>query len=54
MAQLTDDCFAFDGGLLPVTETMARIRERLGPITDGVPVPLDAALGRILAEFGLT
>ncbi len=50
MVQLTDDCFAFDGGLIPVDAALARVRERLVPVTAVETVPLDAALGRILAE----
>jgi len=49
MVQLTDDCFAFDGGLMPVDAALARVRERIAPVTAVASVPLDAALGRILA-----
>ena len=50
MVQLTDDCFAFDGGLMPVDLALARVRERLAPVTGIETVPLDAGLGRILAQ----
>ena len=50
MAQLTDDCFAFDGPLIRADDALARIRERLVPIADSVCVPVSSALGRILAE----
>ncbi|MEQ8817154.1 MAG: molybdopterin molybdotransferase MoeA [Thalassobaculum sp.] len=49
MVQLTDDCFAFDGGLMPVDQALARVRERLVPVTAVETAPLDATLGRILA-----
>lgn len=49
MVQLTDDCFAFDGGLIPVDQALARVRERIVPVTDVETVPLDAGLGRVLA-----
>ncbi|MEQ8251608.1 MAG: molybdopterin molybdotransferase MoeA [Oceanibaculum nanhaiense] len=50
MAQLTDDCFAFGGRLVPVTEALAELRGRLAPLTAMESVPLRAALGRCLAE----
>ncbi|WP_420405956.1 gephyrin-like molybdotransferase Glp [Nisaea sp.] len=49
MAQLTDDCFAFGGKLIPVAEALARFREILTPVVTPEEVRLDAALGRILA-----
>jgi molybdopterin molybdotransferase len=50
MSQLTDDCFAFGGKLVPVADALARFRESLTPVVDPERVPLSAALGRILAE----
>ena len=51
MAQLSDDCFAFSGPLLPVDEVERIIGER---VRAGRPrprrVPLDAACGRVLAD----
>ena len=49
MAQLSDDCFAFGGKLLAVEDAAAMIAARV-PLLDGAaPVPLRAALGRVLA-----
>src|SRR5690606_26004904 len=50
MAQLTDDCFAFGGRLVPVEEALTELRGRLTPLTAMESVPLRAALGRCLAE----
>ena len=49
MAQLTDDCFAFSGPLLPVDEVERMIAERVAPVAEIETVPLDAARGRVLA-----
>jgi molybdopterin molybdotransferase len=49
MAQLTDDCFAFDGPLLPVDEAERIIRERVGPVSEIETVALNAAGGRVIA-----
>jgi len=49
MAQLTDDCFAFSGPLLPVADMERMIVERIAPVTEVEPVALDDALGRIIA-----
>lgn len=49
MAQLTDDCFAFSGPLLPVAEMEKLIAERVTPITGTEQVPLSGARGRVLA-----
>ena len=49
MAQLTDDCFAFSGPLLPVAEAEQIIAERVVPVAEIETVPLTAAGGRILA-----
>jgi molybdopterin molybdotransferase len=49
MAQLTDDCFAFSGPLLPVAEAERLIGARVNPVSGSETVPLRAALGRVLA-----
>ena len=49
MAQLTDDCFAFSGPLLPIAEMERMIAERVAPVTETENVPLAAARGRVLA-----
>ena len=50
MAQLTDDCFAFSGPLLPLTEAERLISERITPIAEIETATLKGALGRILAQ----
>jgi molybdopterin molybdotransferase len=50
MAQLTDDCFAFSGPLLPVDEVERLIRERVSPLSEIETVSLDAANGRVIAR----
>ncbi|HZP78127.1 MAG TPA: gephyrin-like molybdotransferase Glp [Pseudolabrys sp.] len=49
MAQLTDDCFAFSGPLLPIEEMERLIAERVNPVTEIEQVPLAEARGRVLA-----
>jgi molybdopterin molybdotransferase len=49
MAQLTDDCFAFSGPLLPIADMERMIAERVRPVTETESVPLAAARGRVLA-----
>ncbi|HEY4405364.1 MAG TPA: gephyrin-like molybdotransferase Glp [Xanthobacteraceae bacterium] len=49
MAQLTDDCFAFSGPLLPIDEVERILRERVMPVPETETVPLAAAYGRVLA-----
>jgi len=49
MAQLSDDCFAFNGPLLPVAEAERLIGERVSPVAGGEAAPLREALGRVLA-----
>jgi molybdopterin molybdotransferase len=49
MAQLSDDCFAFSGPLLPVAEAERLIAERIMPVAGRTAVPLRDALGRVLA-----
>ncbi|MDB5649584.1 MAG: molybdopterin molybdenumtransferase MoeA [Hyphomicrobiales bacterium] len=50
MAQLSDDCFAFGGKLLPVDDAVALISARVGAVTETQSVALDDADGRVLAE----
>jgi molybdopterin molybdotransferase len=50
MAQLSDDCFAFGGGLLEVAAALAHIDERIERVVEAETVPLAAAAGRILAR----
>src|SRR5262249_4041797 len=50
MAQLTDDCFAFSGPLLPVAEVERIISERVPPAAEVERVALDAAQGRVVAR----
>ncbi len=50
MAQLTDDCFAFGGALMPVDEAVGLIRSRLHRVEEIERVPLAAADGRVLAH----
>ena len=48
MAQLTDDCFAFNGPLLPVAEAEQLIAAGVNPVSGRQRVSLREALGRIL------
>src|SRR5262249_16700798 len=48
--QLTDDCFAFSGPLLPIAEAERLIRERVAPVAEIESVGLTAALGRVVAR----
>src|ERR1700735_2312057 len=50
MAQLTDDCFAFNGPLLPVSDAEQLIGERVTPVSGVEIVSLRDAFGRVLAE----
>jgi len=49
MAQLSDDCFAFSGPLLPIVEMERLIAERVTPVAETEEVALGAALGRVVA-----
>jgi molybdopterin molybdotransferase len=49
MAQLTDDCFAFSGPLLPLAEMERLIGERITPVGETERVPLRGAHGRVTA-----
>lgn len=50
MAQLSDDCFAFGGDLMPVDAAVERLRGRLDAVTGREAVPLAEAVGRVLAD----
>jgi molybdopterin molybdotransferase len=50
MAQLSDDCFAFGGALLPVAEMERMIAARIVPVATIETVPLTAARGRVVAR----
>src|SRR6202043_1058078 len=50
MAQLSDDCFAFNGPLLPVADAERLIVERVSPVSECETVTLREALGRVLAQ----
>ena len=50
MAQLTDDCFAFSGPLLPVSDLERIIAERITPVAETEVLPLAKARGRTLAK----
>src|ERR1700728_2125610 len=50
MAQLSDDCFAFNGPLLPVDDAERLITERVVPVDGYETVPLREAAGRVLVE----
>ncbi len=49
MAQLTDDCFAFSGPLLPLADMERLIGERVAPVTEIKRVGLRSARGRVTA-----
>ncbi|MBN8959374.1 MAG: molybdopterin molybdotransferase MoeA [Rhizobiales bacterium] len=49
MAQLSDDCFAFSGPLMPVEEAERLIVERVSPVAESEDVRLSEARGRVLA-----
>src|SRR5262249_11587616 len=49
MAQLTDDCFAFSGPLLPLADAERLIKERVTPVAEIETVPLLTARGRVVA-----
>ena len=50
MAQLTDDCFAFSGALLPLQDMERLIAERITPVSETERVPLRSARGRVTAS----
>lgn len=49
MAQLSDDCFAHGGTLMPLDEALALLKAKLHPVRDSETVPLTLAAGRVLA-----
>jgi molybdopterin molybdotransferase len=49
MAQLSDDCFAFGGPLLPVDDIERLLAERIAPVGETEQVNLHEAAGRVLA-----
>ncbi len=49
MAQLTDDCFAFSGPLLPLSDMERLIGERVTPVAETERVPLRGIDGRVTA-----
>lgn len=49
MAQLSDDCFAFGGALMPVDEAVAVIARNVTPVDGAERVPLIEADNRVLA-----
>jgi molybdopterin molybdotransferase len=49
MAQLSDDCFAFGGPLLPVDDIERLLAERIAPVGETERVSLAEAAGRVLA-----
>jgi molybdopterin molybdotransferase len=50
MAQLSDDCFAFGGALLPVEDAARLMAEHVPPIAETGMVPLADATGRVVAR----
>jgi molybdopterin molybdotransferase len=50
MAQLTDDCFAFSGPLLPLDDMERLIAERVAPVAEIECVALTEAVGRVAGE----
>jgi len=49
MVQLTDDCFAFSGPLMPLAEMERLIAERIKPVAETERVSLAAARSRVVA-----
>lgn len=50
MAQLSDDCFAHGGALMPLDAALAMLTERVGPVAGITRLPLAETGGRLLAE----
>jgi molybdopterin molybdotransferase len=50
MAQLSDDCFAFSGPLLPLHQMERLIRDRVVPVAETEEVALAHARGRVMAS----
>jgi molybdopterin molybdotransferase len=49
MAQLSDDCFAFSGPLMPVADVERLIAERVAAVHETEVVPIGRAVGRVVA-----
>jgi molybdopterin molybdotransferase len=49
MAQLSDDCFAFGGKLMPAAEALALLESRVVALPETEEIALTEALGRVLA-----
>ena len=49
MAQLSDDCFAFGGELMPAADALARLAETTHTVAQPEEVSLSQAHGRVLA-----
>ncbi|HZL58854.1 MAG TPA: gephyrin-like molybdotransferase Glp [Stellaceae bacterium] len=49
MAQLSDDCFAFGGALMPAAEAQGILQAQTHAVTETETVALSAARGRVLA-----
>jgi len=50
MAQLSNDCFAFNGPLMTVAEAEALIASRIEPVTETEHVALHESRGRVLSQ----
>jgi molybdopterin molybdotransferase len=50
MAQLSDDCFAFNGPLLPIEEAAKMMETQVPPVAEIETVTLKDAFGRVAAE----
>lgn len=50
MAQLSDDCFAFGGALLPVDDVIRLIETRISPVPESQGLSVARARGRVLAH----
>ena len=50
MAQLSDDCFAFSGPLMPLADMEKLIAERVQPVAETEVVSLNDVRGRVIAE----
>lgn len=50
MAQLSDDCFAFDGPLMPLNEALLRLAKNIHPCVGVESCSIETAVGRYLAQ----
>jgi molybdopterin molybdotransferase len=50
MAQLSDDCFAFGGELMPIETALALIAERVAPVAGVRRIAIRRADGRVIAQ----